>query len=372
MKRKTISLYNAGTISGILILTILQFILHRKIPFMMDDEWYSTNLVTGESLKNFSDIIESQIWHFMNWGGRNITHGILQLTLMTGETVTDILNLLMTLLLTWMICIIAKQKTLFGFLSALTMLIAFNANLKMSMFWQSGTANYVYATVWILLFLWAYIRQTENPDMPSLPWINLWILPIGMMTGWSNENMGPASFVIAIAVIVYLKKVLKRQIPFWMLSGSVTCLLGSCMVILAPGNFVRTAAIPDTTLAESIYNRLLSMLCAGTDFLFPTVLLLTTLLIIYLALLQEKLHPGQWMLLAHAILSYGAMVLSPHYPDRATFGTMCVCIILIVSILADITHKYPKWKTYINLSVGSLWLYAVSALLSEFIFFVPA
>lgn len=371
MKRKTISLYNLSIISGILILTILQFILHRNTPFMMDDEWYGTNLVTGEALKSFSDILESQIWHFMNWGGRNITHGILQLTLMTGELAADILNLLMTLLLAWMICIIAKQKTPLWFLSALTMLIGFNANIKMSMFWQSGTANYVYATVWILLFLWAYIRQIENPDMPALPWIHLWILPIGLMTGWSNENMGPASFLLSIGAIIYLKKVLNRKIPFWMLSGSVMCLFGSCMVILAPGNFVRTAAIPDTSLIEAIYNRLLSMLCAGTDYLFPTALLLTALLIIYLVLLKEKLHPAQWMLLTHAILSYGAMVLSPHYPDRATFGTMCVCIILIINILADIVHKYPKWKSPITFSIGSLWLYASFALLNELLFFVP-
>lgn len=60
---------------------------------MMDDEWYGTNLVTNQPLRGLSDIIESQIWHFRNWGGRCMTHGILQLTLMSGEFMADMLNM---------------------------------------------------------------------------------------------------------------------------------------------------------------------------------------------------------------------------------------------------------------------------------------
>ena len=372
MKQKRISSKNIIIFAGILILAVLQFILHRQTPFMMDDEWYGTNLVTGEALHSLSDIIESQIWHFLNWGGRNITHGILQLTLMTNELTADILNLIMTLLLAWIICIIAKRNNNFCFLTATTLMIGLNANIKMSMFWQSGTANYVYATVWILLFLWVYIRQVDAPDAKPLPLINLWILPLGLMTGWSNENMGPASFILTVMAIIYLKKSKCKPIPLWMFSGSALSLLGSCMVILAPGNFVRTAAIPKTGLSESILNRFLSMLCAGTDYLFPTALLLTIFILLYLTCLDGRLHPTQWMLLAHAVLSYGAMVLSPHYPDRATFGTMCVCIILIISIMADIVQKHRNWNRYVYSTVACLWIYSVYILLSEIYFFVPS
>lgn len=365
MDKKEKLFKNFLPIAGILLLAILEFILHRKVTFMMDDNWYSTNLATDQPLAGVGDVLESQVWHFFNWGGRVITHGILQLTLMRGELFCDILNLLMTFLLAWMICVLAKQKHCFWFLSAFTLLTALNPNIKMSMYWQSGTANYVYATTWILVFLWVYLRQVQTPAAQPLPLVNLWMPVLGLMTGWSNENMGPASFVLAAAVLIYLKKGLQQRLPLWGFTGALACLAGSCLVILAPGNFVRVSNMDKIGLAETLYTRLLSMLCAGTDFLFATALLLVMLLFIYTIILKERLQPAHWFLLAHAILSYGAMVLSPHYPDRATFGTMAVCIVLMISLMADILHRHDNWKRPVFLLTASMWLYAAYTVLQE-------
>ncbi|MBQ3515952.1 MAG: hypothetical protein IJA29_01880, partial [Lachnospiraceae bacterium] len=68
-------------------------------------------------------------------------------------------------------------------------------------------------------------------------------------------------------------------------------------------------------------------------------------------------------LLAHGVLSYGAMVLSPHYPDRATFGTMCVLIILILSMLNELMPLLKSKKTFVSLLITGSWLYAVYILL---------
>lgn len=118
-----------------MLLLCMEFILHRRVPFMMDDLWYGTNLATGEKLSSFTDVIESQIWHYRNWGGRSITHGILQLTLMSGEWAADILNLAMTMLLGIMVCVVARQKKMVWLFAASVMGITLNANTKMSMFW---------------------------------------------------------------------------------------------------------------------------------------------------------------------------------------------------------------------------------------------
>ena len=358
-------LRNILPLTGILLLAVIEFLLHRRITFMMDDNWYSTNLATNVPLSGVKDVLESQIWHFFNWGGRVITHGILQLTLMGGELFCDILNILMTLLLTWMICVLAKQKHPFWFLTAFTMLTALNANIKMSMYWQSGTANYVYATTWILVFLWVYFRQVQDPEAKELPLVSLWLPILGLMTGWSNENMGPASFVIAVAVLIYRKKALQQPLPLWSITGTLSCLLGSFLVILAPGNFVRVSNMDKIGLGETLYARLLSMLCAGTDFLFASVLLLVIIILIYTLICGERLKPIHWFLLAHAILSYGAMVLSPHYPDRATFGTMRVCIVLMISIMADIIRKHEQWKRPLFFFSSCLWCYAIYIVLLE-------
>ena len=52
--------------------------VNYEIEFMMDDEWYSTVLYADTPIRNLSDIIRAQIWHYFNWGGRSMAHALLQ------------------------------------------------------------------------------------------------------------------------------------------------------------------------------------------------------------------------------------------------------------------------------------------------------
>ncbi|MBQ3036410.1 MAG: hypothetical protein IJD31_05710 [Lachnospiraceae bacterium] len=351
-------------IGGISVIVALLYFLHYKIPFMMDDIWYATNLATEQPLESFSDVVESQVWHFLHWGGRNITHGILQLTLMAGDTAANIINVLMTMLLGWIICWVANARKPLWFLASLSLIIACNPNIQMSMLWQAGCANYVYSTSWILFFLWLYLRETTETEIKKLPLITFWIIPLGLITGWSNENMGPASFCIALAIIVYLWKFRKKRIPAWMFIGTAFALIGSCFAILAPGNFARSSALPEIGFLQSLPERFMNMFRAGLDFLYPSLFLLAIVMMAYICFFKKKLQPFQWFLLAHGILSYGAMFLSPHYPDRATFGTMCTNIVLIISMLSPLSKENASLLKYINITATTIALYAVFMLVA--------
>lgn len=351
--------------SGIVILLLVEFVLHWNIPFMMDDLWYSTNLATEEALRGIGDIVESQIWHFLNWGGRCMTHGILQMTLMCPQHFVDLMNLGMTCLLGYMICILGGCKRSMWFLAASSLLVSLNPNVKMSMFWQAGAVNYVYSATWILFFLWIYIRQMERPFATKLPLAELWILPLGLLAGWSNENMGPVCFLTAAAAMAYVGHGKKIRIPFWMGEGALASLVGSILVIAAPGNFSRSSVIEYESLTDLLGKRLLSMLRAGAGYLFPSAVLVVLSFLLSVVYAKGKTHIGQWVLLAAAVLSFGAMVLSPHYPDRATFGTMAVCIALSLSLLAETFKQRPEIRPHIMILVGSVWVYALYRLTEE-------
>lgn len=351
-------------IIGIAVLTILGFMVHQKTPFMMDDIWYSTNLATEEPLNNLWDIIEGQIWHFNNWGGRCITHGVLQLTLMMSERGADILNVIMTLLLAYMICVTAKKKSISSYFMAFALLFAWNANMKMSMFWQAGTVNYVYSTVWILLFIQPFLDEWRD-EQRKFPLISAWMLPLGICAGWSNENMGPTCFLLALATVIYCVKWKKIKVKLWMFLGTLGSFVGSILVVVAPGNFARSSTIEKKGLVETVWERFYSMLCAGTDFLFPMCLALTILILIKCVCLKGKLKNHHIVLLVSCILSYGAMVLSPHYPDRATFGTMVLGIILFIELIYDMKEEIgKKWIVFLNFIYG---LYAVYILVFELV-----
>lgn len=351
-------------IGALAVLAGMGFAAQRAVPFMMDDKWYGTNLVTGAPLAGLGDVVESQIWHFMNWGGRCITHGLLQLTLMGGELWADILNLVMTLFLTAMVCLAVERRGLMTFLQAHAMIYALSANLKMSMLWQAGAVNYIYSSAWILLFMLPYLRSLRDPERKPLAGAAVWLLPLGLMAGWSNENMGPVCFLLALGTVIHRRKRLNRLPERWMVSGMISSFAGSILVIAAPGNFVRSAALP----AQTLYDRGLSMLTAGADYLLPSVLATVFLLLVKTVCLRQKPDRVQWALLIMAVLSYGAMVLSPHYPDRATFGTMVLCIALSVSLLADVGEAEPQNRhipAYVRGWTAVFWLCAVGKLAAE-------
>ena len=329
---------------------LVMYLTHRRVPFMMDDIWYSTMLSEDTPIRTFGDIVKSQIWHYKNWGGRSMTHGILQLTLLTGEQIADILNIIFTLLLSGSICLVARQKHLGAFFGATAMVLGLNANWKMSMFWQAGAANYLYITVFILLFVFCYLREVgEDTTVSPLPGIVFWILPLGILAGWSNENMGPAVWLLSVAVILTTAKK-KSRIPCWMLVGSVSALLGSIMVIVAPGNFVRSSQAPDREYGFlwRLFMRCYAEGKATMEYLFPTLLVLAAVLLVGKCALKIPIGRQNIYLLLLALLSWGAMVLSPHYPDRASFGTMVFMICVIISMTGKILEKrkdllWPMW-----------------------------
>lgn len=340
------------------------YITHKAVPFMMDDEWYSTNLATGEPLSGFKDIVESQVWHYLNWGGRSIAHGLLQIILMMGEYVADILNVLVTLLLTWIICVVSGYRGLPAYFAGFAMLFGLNANWKMSMFWQAGAANYLYITVFILLFLYCYLREIQDTQIfiakQSLPGITYWITPLGIVAGWSNENMGPAVWIITVGVCILLKRDSKK-VRLWMVLGSMGCLLGSILVILAPGNFVRSAQVATNEYGVlwQLFLRCYAESQAALVYLFPTLLLLISVLFMSKGILKLYIGKRNCLLLLGAVLSWGAMILSPHYPDRATFGTMVLMICVILSTVRDILSVRKDLKLYFWFSAFLVWLHGM-------------
>lgn len=361
MKSKKSGIIKLPAVFLVFVTLAMVYVVNRAIPFMMDDEWYSRKLFSEELLSSVGDIIEFQIWHYHNWGGRTITHTILQLTLMAGEPIADILNVVALVLLAGMICLLSGIKRTdrkwWAMLAAVSMIIGLNANWKMSMFWQAGAANYLYITIFILGFLYCYLRELPEGTSRHLPGITLWMLPLGLIAGWSNENMGPAVWVISLLVILLTIKD-KKTVKPWMILGNLSCLAGSVLMITAPGNFVRSAEVASNEYGVlwNCFLRCYAESKAALDYLFPVLLVFVAVLFLYKGIFGKAIGRKNGLLLVCALLSWGAMLLSPHYPDRATFGTMVLLICVILSMAKEILREKSRLDLWFFGGTVLIWL----------------
>jgi len=363
-QKKNIIAYFLMAISVVVI-----YLSNHFAYFEMDDLWYATNLVTGQPLKSISDVWESQVWHFLNWGGRSIAHGQLQLILMCGEKFADILNTVVTACIVYLICRHAKATKPFSYLMALGFLVVLNANWYQTLMWESGASNYLYMTSWMLLFMLFYANrlgktQKKDEDEVTLrhdsnPLLAIPMLLLGVICGWSNENMGPTIFLGTLSVIILIWKKEKKLIS-WMIAGNIGTLLGSCFCILAPGNFVRVEDAANTNsdkgLLWRIFLRCYSTVNGLLYYLIVPLIVLAILLFVYCIILNKKLETIYWIYCAMGIVSWGAMILSPHYPDRASFGSMVFLMIPSVKILAELFQTSSKSKKWGNVVCVLIWL----------------
>ena len=285
MREKQKKIIQWSSLALILLTGIIVWRVNYEIDFMMDDEWYSTLLYADTPIRNLGDIVHAQIWHYFNWGGRSMAHALLQLILLAGEHWADILNTGMTLLLGWLACMIADRRKLPYWFAALGMILGLNANWKMSMFWEAGAANYLYMAGFLLAFLFCYLKYEEK----NLPGIVIWILPLGLIAGWSNENMGPAVWLLSLLVILLRHREHKKA-PVWMYLGNISCLAGTILMIAAPGNFVRSGETGEEaySLLWRMYLRCYAEAKGVMEYLFPALLLTVFALIVCKGILKEN------------------------------------------------------------------------------------
>lgn len=361
MSEKKNSFFSIENIIVFLLLTvfvILEYLIHKKVVFVNDDVWYGTNLVTGEKLNSVKDIWDSQVWHYLNWGGRSINHGVLQFVLLCGDMFANICNVLVSVLLSYEICKLARVKSFLLFAFANVAIFAFNPEPILSMFWESGSVNYLYSAVWIFFFIFLFVRELEDTAPKKLWGIEAWIVPLGLIVGWSNENSGPAAFLIGLGILIYLLKFSKRKPRVWMIEGLVTNAIGCAFMLLSPGNNVRKA-YSDASFLDMLEDNFREFMIATGTYLFPIVLFTIITIVIYVLVYKKNLKPFHYALLLFALLMHGAMILSPVYPARSTFHPVVALIIVILSMMGEMLDEAGKKKTVFYIYMGAVYLWSI-------------
>ena len=215
----------------------MMFLLNFLTPLIADDFSYSFG-VGNRRITSLLDIFERQVEHYMTWGGRSVAHAIANFFLMYSKMLFNLFNSAVYVLLVYLIYIHSQtsveEKPLFLIfihfcLYFLTPVFGQNC------IWLIGSCNYLWTTVIILSFLLMYRNKEKRKDKPYLC---LLMLIFGIIAGWTNENTSFGLIVITLLSIIFIKD--NGKVPKYKICGLIGVVLGFIIMIVAPGNYIRS------------------------------------------------------------------------------------------------------------------------------------
>lgn len=233
----------------VLLLFCLVYVLNILFPLQADDWGYSfifnEENNNTERVHSILDIFVSQYNHYLGWGGRSVVHCIAQFLLFIDVRVADLLNSLAYICLFLMIyTIINKGKKpnvgLFVLLNIIIWLI--QPAFSIIILWLTGSANYLWGALLQILFIYPfylfYRNKTSKDSILKAVLFFLW----GIVSGWTNENSSLAMIFLLVSLMCYLRYQ-KISLPKWVVWGIIGACIGCAVMLLAPGNMVRSSGL---------------------------------------------------------------------------------------------------------------------------------
>ena len=319
-------------------MVLIIFLQQLKVPFMLEDIYYSKNLVTGEPIKGISDIFQSAGCIFYWKGGSVIAGFLLQVILISGGYVADILNILVMIGCALLIFAPAKasHQRIFFTVFAFLMLICLNANWSNSYFRQFMTVYFFYPSLLMLslLKICTAILDAPNPvEKISVPRIVSLSAAAFFAGAWS-----PSYGIICgstLALVVYFRSLEKKKLDNkGFIIPIAFCLLGLILYIAAPGNYEKGSVLMTSYIDADVY---------------PSVVLALVVLAIYVKI-GGTLKPSQYLiyavLLISVALSFVTLVLLPFAPNGALLCTMILGIAAYCNMFYSVNLISGRYRLY--------------------------
>lgn len=342
----------------ILVCFISLLILNSLFPLFTDD-WVYTFIFRSDPpirITSIKEIMDSQYNHYFTWGGRFVVHFIAQFLLMLKPWTHDAINALSFTLLVYLIYRISNYNKKISpviFIFIFFLVYFFQPSFTATILWITGSANYLWGTLIILLFIYPYYLFFRNPEYKLKGiFVCLSFLIRGILAGWTNENMSVAVLLMLILMCLYFKW--RGKLPQWAIVGLIGFGIGCILLLAAPGNYARmdvaSANTQSIAMADALISRLYTMFYHYLYYGLPLI----PIYIIGLAILWKNKRINNenrkmiflisfvFIFIAH--IAFAIMIVSPQFPKRALFGIVTFTIIAIGILYAniEITNRFVK------------------------------
>ena len=311
-------------------------------PWISDDYAFS---------KNEAGLWATQVKEYLEWSGKFVGHYMARVLLSGPEWVHPVLTPVMFMLLVAGGALLAlgvqwRERLYAWHLVVVAGLVwialpAFGT----VFFWRTGTGDYGYSLVWATLFLVPYRMWADRADF-RLPGGALFVFA-GILAGWSNENVGMLAILTALSVAVFRWRASGR-VHLWAIAGIAGAALGWSMMMAAPGNAIRLAAVGgvEKIPLASMKALLRFVQFWSTEQIEMLTYFLVALLLAWMLRRRGLLKPAAWIpavvffLMAQASLA--AFIASPSTPYRAMSATFFFTALCPFSLLVALNPTSLK------------------------------
>ena len=203
------------------------------VPTLSDDilyrfEWQKSEAVDWPRMEHLSQLIESQMNHYLIVNGRAVVHTIGQLLLnFVPLHVLHTINALMAVALLWLsvkVSGIRHEKRWMAAAWLFGLLFLVIKGFHGAMLWSIGTFNYLWVLVATCLFV-LYINRVKDSPINVL---SLLMLPVAVMVGWSHEAL---SLPLSVAMTVYMVRNRNNMVHSALLPVFLGYMLGTVLCL---------------------------------------------------------------------------------------------------------------------------------------------
>lgn len=240
--------YVASASLKICIFTMLLIIFFMNIynlnlhtVYVADDYGFRA---TAETITSPRDFLAVLYQRYFGWTGRMIAEAGTYLFLLMPKSVFNIVNSFGYVFLVLLIYsnIVVKREIHISLLIFINFfLYMFLPVFGQDILWISGSANYLWTTDVALVYtlLWRCYSQ-KLYALYNNQLFMIFSFMLGILAGMTNENTSIALFIMSLFFIIYYKK-LDNKIYSFSIYAIVGELLGTILLLAAPGNFVRAS-----------------------------------------------------------------------------------------------------------------------------------
>ena len=317
------------------IIFISMLALNYLYPYISDDYTYMYKYDNFERIKNISDIFFSMKDHYFLWGGRVLAHSLASVFLLLPKNIFNICNSIMYTIFIYLIYLIGRRnnKDNYNYLFIIHLLILFiNISFGEVTLWLTGSCNYLWTSVIILLFLYLFHKENKNVIIFSI---------LGILAGMCNENFSLSIIFVCILFVIFNKNYRNKNNYI----GIIFLIIGYLFLFLAPGNFIRASAGVNNII--TITQKTLYLIKVFS------LLIIFILLLSYVLYKKNKLKKDYLIYILGSIICILFLVVAPTFSLRATIGTLIYNLIIIIDILFSFKFDLNK---YIYLILGIIYL----------------